>query len=114
MKLFEGKQPFTLENFTAIAKASLFTSKDFASHIFGHTFLLLCWYMMGRSHSVATIMSSHMFWDQDALTVFLPKHKSNQSGANEVHKHIYAVPSNPAICPILSLAINIFCAGMFD
>ena len=113
MKLHEGKRAFSFDFFVKLAETAMKCSSGFESHIFGHFYILLCWFMMGRSSSVASIMWSHVEWSGDALTVILPKHKSNQSGENEIPKHIYAVPNNPFICPILSLAIFVLSKGLY-
>jgi hypothetical protein len=55
-------------------------------------------------------MLQHVDWREDCLVITLAKHKGDQSGeglSNE--KHIYANPLNPSICPILALAVLIFC-----
>ena len=55
-------------------------------------------------------MLQHMDMGGDCVKVKVPKHKGDQTGegmGNE--KHVYANPYNPAICPMLALAVFIFC-----
>ncbi|RHX98200.1 hypothetical protein DYB36_006147 [Aphanomyces astaci] len=47
----------------------------------------------------------------DALVVQYAFTKSDQVGKNCTPRHIFANPGNPAICPILSLAVLIFTRG---
>ncbi len=46
------------------------------------------------------------------MTILLPKTKSDQEGNNIFKRHIYANPKNPAICPVLGLALHIFSIGI--
>lgn len=65
--------------------------------------------MFARSHSVASLMYSHFQWKDDAIVVTLPRHKGDQEGVRIYPIHVYANPLDPMVCPILSLAIYVFC-----
>eukprot|EP01034_Spumella_vulgaris_P035606 gene35606-43904_t len=63
---------------------------------------------MARSIMVGNMMYQHVSWSGDALTVNVPGHKGDKEGAKDYARHVYANPLEPAICPILSLAVMIF------
>jgi hypothetical protein len=69
------------------------------------------WNLMSRSDSVDCIMLQHIDWQGDSLLIEEQGHKSDQKGENKFWKHIYANPLEPAICPILALAVLVFCSG---
>ncbi|MGZ8926641.1 MAG: hypothetical protein ACXW2E_12335 [Nitrososphaeraceae archaeon] len=85
------------------------SSKNTWHMLFAWPFFVLQWNLMARSNTVASIMLQHITWEDDSLVITTPKHKGDQEGAYAFPKHIYANPLEPSICPILSLAILIFC-----
>lgn len=111
MPMQEGKQPITFDGVNFIAKESMKHTTDFGLHLFGHIFLLLCWNLISRSISVSSLMFDHISWSGDAMVMVFPTHKGDKEGKNCSPKHVYANPSNPAVCPILWLAVYIFCSG---
>jgi hypothetical protein len=63
---------------------------------------------MSRGDSVETIMLQHIDWSEDAMIIEEQGHKADQAGEHKFEKHIYATPTTPHTCPILSLAVMIF------
>ena len=62
---------------------------------------------MARSITRALIMD-RMGWENESLMISVAKMKNDQEGQNSFPRHIYANSNNPAICPILSLALLVF------
>jgi hypothetical protein len=108
----EGKAAMTFPGDKFVAKEAASAERDFRSSMFAWTFLILAWNLMARSVSVSGIMFDHIQWVNDSLTIVFPKHKGDQDGSNAAPKHVYANPSNPTICPVLALAVWVFCIGM--
>jgi hypothetical protein len=48
-------------------------------------------------------------WDNDALTILFSNAKNDQEGRYQYPRHVYPNPMNPAICPILGLAMYWAC-----
>ena len=53
---------------------------------------------------------SNISWRGDSLRVVFASTKADQLGADaeRTAKHCYAVPDNPAICPVFALAVWLF------
>ena len=66
---------------------------------------------MARSDSVGKIMHQHMCWREDALVITFAIHKGDREGQNAYGRHVYANPGNPAICPVLAIAVMVFSRG---
>ncbi len=107
----EGKAPMSFEGYKFLADKAIKSTTDFSLASFAHLFLLLCWNLIARCVSVATLTFSHISWEEDAMTVTFPTHKGDKEGKNAVAKHVYANPLNPHICPILSFAVYIWTSG---
>jgi hypothetical protein len=75
---------------------------------FAWFFFVLTWNLMSRGDSVETIMLQHIDWSEDAMIIEEQGHKADQAGEHKFGKHIYATPTTPHTCPILSLAVMIF------
>jgi hypothetical protein len=122
MKLKEGKSPLSFSNYKMLAQkiikfappnnATVETKTayeyNYNQNIFAWAYLVLQWNLMARANNVARIMLEHISWSEDSLVIALPKTKTEQEGANDYPRHIYANPYDPCICAILSLAVNIF------
>ncbi|KAH9133192.1 hypothetical protein AeRB84_020675 [Aphanomyces euteiches] len=110
MQILEGKTPITFEGYKFLAKTALQTlaSKDCK---LAQCFLVFCWNLVARSTTVGAINIHHISWNGDALVVQYGRTKIDQAGDNCTPHHIYANPSNPSICPILSLALYVFTKG---
>lgn len=111
MSMQEGKQPITFDAVKFICKESMKQTTDFKLSIFAHIFVLLCWNLVARSISVSSLMFDHISWSNDALVMVFPTHKGDKEGKDCSPKHVYANPSNPTICPILWLAVYVFCTS---
>ena len=114
MAISEGKAPLSFSGYSHICRflVNLVPSSIFNWQLimFAWLFMVFCWNLIGRSNTVGNIMLQHMDWGGDCIKIKIAKHKGDQTGegiGNE--KHIYANPYNPAICPILALAVFIFC-----
>jgi len=114
MAISEGKAPLSFSGYIHICRflVNLVPSSIFNWQLimFAWLFMVFCWNLIGRSNTVGNIMLQHMDWGGDCIKIKIAKHKGDQTGegiGNE--KHIYANPYNPAICPILALAVFIFC-----
>ena len=69
---------------------------------------------MQRSEQIDLIHLQHMSWQDDCLVVKIHKSKKDQAGEGEqggicTGRHVFACPSSPELCPILALALLIFC-----
>lgn len=80
--------------------------------MYPHLFTTLSWNLFARSHSVASLMFVHFDWQDDCLVITVPRHKGDQEGARIFPVHVYANPLMPTICPILSLALYVFCSTL--
>ena len=107
----EGKQPMSREGLKYLAEKSMTDDHDFKLYTFCHTFLLFCWNLIARAVTVSAIMYDHISWDSDAMTINISRMKNDQEGSKSYPRHIYANPTNPLICPILSFAILVFTKG---
>lgn len=111
MAMHEGKQPMSEVGYRYLAGEALSGTCDYSLLMNCHCFILLCWNLIARAVSVGHILYDSISWEGDALTIFIGKMKNDQEGQNGYARHIYANPENPAICPILSLAVLVFSKG---
>ncbi|KAF0704051.1 hypothetical protein AaE_015130 [Aphanomyces astaci] len=111
MAIGEGKRQMTFDGYCFLVAKALGSEAKHNLSTMVHPFLLLCWNLIARSASVAAIRYDHLAWEGDALVVQYAFTKSDQVGKNCTPRHIFANPGNPAICPILSLAVLIFTRG---
>jgi hypothetical protein len=107
MPVFEGKYHLPFEGYCTLASL-LFKSADVSQMLFAWPFLVLQWNLIARTATVSSMMMEHIGWESDALLISTPKHKGDQEGMKCFARHVYANPSNPAICPVLALAILTF------
>lgn len=89
--------------------ASQVNAQSWAGVPFAWTYFVLMWNLMSRSESIETIMLQHIDWNEDALVIEEQGHKGDQAGADKFGKHVYANPKEPSICPILAIAVLLFC-----
>ena len=104
-----GKKPLTFNAYQAICEKFLegATGRYAKNNIFAHAFLVLSWNLMCRSESTQSINIRHMSWVGDCLVITIAKSKTDQAGAKSTQdKHVFPNPLNPAICPILALALH--------
>jgi hypothetical protein len=102
-------QSSTVGNRRAPQGADHPTAVTWMMGLFSWTFMVLQWNLIVRSVTCAGIMLAHFSWKDDHLTITSPKHKGDQSGINVFPKSVFANPLEPAICPILAIAVLIFC-----
>ena len=106
MPVFEGKFHLPFDGYCLLAETLL--GAEHSQMLFGWPFLVLQWNLMARSATVSDMMLEHVGWEGDSLLISTPKHKGDQEGARCFARHLYANPLNPAICPVLALAITTF------
>ena len=104
----EGKMPMSVAVFRFLCLGTLTATTDIGMYLFAHTFLLLTWAMVNRSVSTATLSFANIEWLGDCLVIGLPRNKCDQGGDKAVRHHIYANPTEPAVCPVLALALYVF------
>ena len=112
MAMGEGKQPLSFTGYRYIANVALTAKREIGAAMFAHVFLILCWNLMARCHSVSCLMFEHISWEQDSMIIVFPQHKGDKWGKDAIPKHLYANPTMPVICPILALAVYLFSSGM--
>jgi hypothetical protein len=115
MKQKEGKSAYNLTGYIEISKffmsmKPIHKKYTWMEGIFGSLFTKLSVNTIGRSDNIDDLLLEHIDWENDALTIKFVTTKSDQSGetTSEV-KRIYANPFKPEICPILALAVYMFC-----
>ena len=104
MRNTEGMDPMPLKALIHLAKI-LSRSKN-KELIACHLFLLLDWNMVSRAESVVNAHIDLFGIYEDALLVHLGPSKGDQEGTKHAcHPwHLYSVPQEPAICPVLAFA----------
>ena len=73
-----------------------------------HLFLLLLWNLMARSDTASSVHSRHLDWEGDCLKIGIAKSKRNSS-VTATYYNVFANPFQPAVCPVLGLAIHLAC-----
>jgi len=103
-KLGEGKEPLPFELCRALCLWLL--QDESTESVFAHCFLTMTWNLMCRSKNTVKIQNAHISWNGDAMAVQFAHSKTDQIGATAGWKrHIYANPSMPEICAVLSYAL---------
>ena len=113
-KSTEGRVPLLLTGLKTICMC--FAKKEpmqrgadnWATFVFGWSFLTLMWSLMSRSDNVDKLCLHHLRREGDSIIVTEQGSKSDQKGEKVVEKHVYANPYEPAICPFLTLALWTF------
>jgi integrase len=98
-----GKDPLSSDLYRYLSLA-LLKQKDNDS-IFARFFLNLSWNLMCRASNTEFIRLAHISWDGDAMTILFSNAKNDQKGRFQYPRHVYPNPYEPAICPILGLAV---------
>ena len=116
---FEGKEPLGFFGYVILAKKFLSCVQETNSRASGENnislgtmcwpYLILQWNLIARANSVSKICLSHLSWSGDSMVISIPKHKADQEGSRRIDAHVYANPVNPALCPVLSMAVYILC-----
>ena len=77
-----------------------------ADDIFAHTYLLLTWNLACRASHTASILHSHLEWHEDSMVIQFSHKKNEQGTERRGHpRHVYANPTCPVVCPVLSLGV---------
>lgn len=109
-----GKDVMKFGAYKYLATLALKAPEDCHSAAMAHLFLLLQWNLLARSISVAVLCLNHFDWQGDSLGISFAMHKGDPAGTrSNYQRHVFANPFEPAICPILSLAIWVFIAPAF-
>ena len=82
--------------------------------LFAWPYWILLWNLMQRSETVANIQLKDISWTNDCMTIVIPKSKTDQKGEMIYPRHLYANPINPAVCPVLAVAVIIFSKSYLD
>jgi hypothetical protein len=106
----EGKQPLSMRAFCTLTKFAL--KSNGRDSLFAHLYMVLCWNLMGRTTTTASLNLCNVSWNGDGLVITIPRHKGDQAGQQTKPKHLFANPYCPEICPVLALAIYIFSCGV--
>jgi hypothetical protein len=80
MSTVEGKAPLTKPGYHFLSRNACKAAEDIQLGIFAWVFLVLCWNLIARCNSVASIMYDHIKWEQDAMTIVFPSHKGDKEG----------------------------------
>ena len=71
------------------------------------SYVILLWCLLARCDRVAQLRWDNFSWTVDALTVFIPKSKSDQGGDRAYYKKLFT-SDDPATCPVLAVAVLFF------
>ena len=108
-----GKDPLSFDVYAALAFA--FLKKEEKQYVFAHFFMVTCWNLMCRACSAVSICFNHLEWRQDCLGVYFAHQKTDQFGERPRDaRHVYANPTKPQICPILSMGIYFLCFPLWN
>ena len=103
LTITEGKKALSKEGYHLFAKY-FFTSSQ-PEHAFAHLFLVLDWCLMKRAENCVNAQINHIYFRHDALVFEFAKSKGHQKGEDHVGPwHLFANPTDPYICPVLSLS----------
>jgi hypothetical protein len=114
MKINEGKRHLKSSGYSMLASKLMSqtpgtSSQSWPSIVFSWSYFVVMWNLMSRSDSIDTIMLQHMEWSEDSLIIEEQGHKGDQTGSDKFGKHVYANPYEPAKCPVLAVAVLLFC-----
>ena len=80
--------------------------------IFAHTFTILSWNLACHANNTAKIRLKDGEWAStfDAYEIFFAHTKTDQTGEEAKYsRHVYANPTEPIVCPVLTLAFYFSC-----
>ncbi|KAJ8579002.1 hypothetical protein ON010_g202 [Phytophthora cinnamomi] len=114
MQINEGELPLKSSGFEIVvsklmALKPVTKGQTWYTMWFGWSFLVLMWNLMSRTDSVDKIMLQHMEWNEGGLIIEEQGDKGDHTGEERYGKRIYANPFDPFKCPILALAVHLFC-----
>ena len=103
IKPAEGKDHMSFQCYRLTCQ--LLVEDGSAEAVSALAFLTLQWNLIARAETVGLINFSQLYWEDDHLKIFFPKHKSDQIGlTKDEARHIYSNPLMPEVCPIRALA----------
>lgn len=103
----EAKRHLPRQEYRRLCKASISkVNKRHPTEI--HLALTLAWCLCARMDTTAAVHARHIDWEGDALLIGIAKSKRNYA-AKATYFRVYANPYEPAVCPILALAIHLAC-----
>jgi hypothetical protein len=109
MRTVEGKDPIPLAAYTYLANVLI--KSDDPEHVAAHLFLLLEWNLISRADMVINANIDLVGMYNDSLCFQVGPSKGDQEGSkHQDHPfHVYSVPQNPAICPVLAFCKHLLC-----
>ncbi len=109
LRIIEGKDPMPFAAYVKLA--SILACSQDTEHVAAHLFLLLDWNMVSRAENAVNSHIDLFGIFDDALLVYLGPSKGDQEGTKHIDHpwHLYTVPENPAICPVLAFAKYLMC-----
>lgn len=112
MNIGGGQRAFIRDGYITLAKRFMLIdqagSEGGNASNFGWAYIVLMWNLMCHADSMETIMLEHIEWQDDSLVI--RQHRTDQAGETSIDKHLYANPFDPVVCPVLSLAVLVFCS----
>ena len=106
----EGKAPMSVELYRRVCR--WFVDWGTLDGIFAHTFTILSWNLACRANNTAKIRLKDVEWAStfDAYEIFFAHTKMDQTGKEAKYsRHVYANPTEPTVCPVLTLAFYFSC-----
>ena len=74
-------------------------------YAFAHVFLAIEWNLLAQSNNCLAMNVNHVQWENYSLVSYFAKTKGEQLGDKSGDPwHIYSIPKNPELCPVLALA----------
>jgi hypothetical protein len=102
----DGKKAMSVELYKAICKWLLeFNTID---GVFAYCYLIMTWNLACRAQNTAGIRFHDISWSTcfDALSISFAHSKTDQLGEESKYvRHVYANPTEPIVCPVLSLGV---------
>ena len=104
LRMNEGRDPIPLAAYVHLAE--ILCKSDKPEHIAAHLFLLLDWNLISRAETVVESNIELVGMWSDALRFEIGPTKTDPQGKKNLDHpfHVYSVPENPAICPVLAMA----------
>ncbi len=115
MKQKEGKSGYSLSGYIELNHVferikPTGKKRTWDEGIFASIFTVLSVNTIGRSDNIDDLLLQNIGWNNDAMTVLFNSTKSDQCGDTTSNtKRLYANPFKPEVCPVLKLAVFIFC-----
>lgn len=104
LRMNEGRDPIPFAAYVHLAEILCKSEKP--EHIAARLFLLLDWNLMSSAETVVDSNIELVGMWSDALCFEIVPTKTDPEGKKNLDHpfHVYSVPENPAICPVLAMA----------